>query len=126
MEKVQIFTPDAPTPIGPYSQAVKVGGTLYLSGQLGIDMSTGSLAPLIEEQTEFALRHLGAILSSEGLSYDNVVKTTVFLNSFGDFAAMNEVYQSFFKDGIPPARSCVEVEDLPKSALVEIEAVAVY
>lgn len=125
-EKKQVFTEAAPKPIGPYSQAVKAGGALYVSGQLGVDMATGNLAPIVQEQAALALKNLGAILESEGLSYSNVVKTTVFLASLEDFTAVNEVYASFFTGSAPPARSCVEVSKLPKGALVEIEAVAVY
>ncbi|SDN00831.1 Rid family detoxifying hydrolase [Acetanaerobacterium elongatum] len=125
-EKKQVFTEAAPKPIGPYSQAVKAGGALYVSGQLGVDRTTGELAPDVREQAALALKNLGAILESEKLSCSSVVKTTVFLASLEDFAAVNEVYASFFTGSTPPARSCVQVSKLPKGALVEIEAVAVY
>ncbi len=125
-DKSVVFTPDAPAPIGPYSQAIKVGGMLFVSGQLGVNPATGELAPTVEEQAELALKNLSAILKSEGLSLANVVKTTVFLDRMDDFAAVNSVYASFFNTDAPPARSCVSVEQLPKYALVEIEAIAVY
>ncbi len=124
--KVAVICKDAPSPIGPYSQAVKAGGMLYISGQLGIDPATGELPKRVEQQTELALGYIRAILASEGLTPSSVVKTTVFLDKFEDFAAMNGVYANFFNDGAAPARSCVAVEQLPKNALVEIEAIAVY
>ena len=126
MDKKIVFTANAPAPIGPYSQAVKCGNMLFISGQLGTDPATNQLAPFAEEQTEQALRNMQAILASEGLTMDNVVKTTVFLDNFGDFDTMNTVYANFFTSGSAPARSCVEVEELPKGALVEIEAIACF
>ncbi len=124
--KYAILCDNAPSPIGPYSQAIKANGMLFVSGQLGIDITTGELAPLVEEQTELAIKNISAILESEGLTLANVVKATVFLDRMDDFAAVNTVYGKYFGADIPPARSCVSVEQLPKNAQVEIEVIAVY
>ena len=110
--------------VGPYSQAVEVGGTLYVSGQLPIDASTGRMAEGIEAQTRQSLVNLGHILREAGYGYGDVAKTTVLLQSIGDFAAMNVVYAEFFTADMP-ARMCYEVAALPMGALVEIDAVAV-
>ncbi len=122
--KEVISTANAPAAIGPYSQAVKAGQTLYISGQLPIDPATGTFAAgNIKGQTEQSLRNLGAILEQAGYSFGDVVKTTVLLTDIADFAPMNEVYAKFF-EGECPARAAFAVRDLPKGALVEIEAVA--
>ncbi|PKM98794.1 MAG: reactive intermediate/imine deaminase [Elusimicrobia bacterium HGW-Elusimicrobia-3] len=119
-----ISTPNAPAAIGPYSQAVEAGGLIFISGQLPVDPATGAMAPAeIKAQTEAVIKNLESILKSEGLSLENVLKTTVFMADLGQFAAMNEVYGRFFAAN-PPARATVEVKALPKAALVEIEAVA--
>lgn len=123
MKKI-ISTKNAPAAIGPYSQAVEAGGLVFISGQLPIDPATGNMAPAgIETQTEAVIKNLEAILKSEGLSLENVLKTTVFMADLGQFARMNEVYGRFFANN-PPARATVEVKALPKAALVEIEAIA--
>jgi 2-iminobutanoate/2-iminopropanoate deaminase len=110
--------------VGPYSQAVWAGDLLYCAGQIPLDPSTGNLvAGGIVEQTERVLANIKALLESQSLSFANVVKTTVFLQDMGHFAAMNEVYARSFSSA-PPARSTVEVARLPKDALVEIEVVA--
>ncbi|CAF1136509.1 unnamed protein product [Rotaria sordida] len=110
---------------GPYSQAVQVGQTLYLSGALGLDPKTGQFAgDTVKEQARQSLKNLGEVLKAAGASYKNVVKTNVFLKDMNDFAAMNEVYAEIFTDR-HPARSTVEVAALPKNAKVEIEAIAV-
>lgn len=122
-----IATADAPAAIGPYSQAIRVGDTLYTSGQIPIDPKTGEMvAGGITEQTERVLANLKAVLAAAGVSVEHVVKTTVFLKNMGDFAAMNEVYaKTFAAHGVtPPARSTVEVAALPKGSLVEIECIA--
>ncbi len=125
MKKI-INTANAPSAIGPYSQAVKAGDVLFISGQLPIDPKTGEFAgDDVSTQTKQALENMKAILKSEGLSMANVVKTTVLLKNIGDFVAMNEVYATFF-DSDFPARAAYEVAALPKAALVEIEAVAYY
>ncbi len=120
-----IRTDKAPAAIGPYSQGIVVGGTLlYTAGQLPMDPKTGQIVGEdTAAQTRQALTNLQAILEAAGSSLNQVVKTTVFLQSMNDFAAMNEVYAQFFAEN-PPARSAVEVAKLPKGARVEIEAVA--
>ena len=120
-----ISTSNAPAAIGPYSQAVDSGaGLVFLSGQLPIDPATGAFPEGgIQAQTRQSLRNVQAILAAAGLSLANVVKTTVFLADMGDFAAMNEVYASFFAEPFP-ARSAVAVKSVPKGALVEIECIA--
>ncbi len=124
MKKI-ISTNKAPAAIGPYSQAVEAGGLLFISGQLPVDPATGNLAPAgIEVQTETVIKNLTAILASEGLGLDHIVKTTVYLADLSQFAEMNGVYGKFFAKN-SPARATVEVKALPKSALVEIEAIAV-
>ena len=122
MRKV-IFTEKAPAPIGPYVQAVQVDNTLYISGQLGIDMETGEMGDCVVCQTRNSLKNMVAILEDAGMTTDNIVKTTIFLDDMGNFGAVNEVYAQFFGEAFP-ARSCVQVAALPKAAKVEIEAVA--
>lgn len=120
-----INTKNAPAAIGPYSQAIEVNGFVYTSGQLPIDPATGEFAGNdIKSQAEQSLKNVKAILEEAGLTMKNVVKTTVFLADMADFAAMNEVYSTFFSEPYP-ARSAVAVKTLPKGALVEIECVAV-
>ena len=119
-----ISTPNAPAAIGPYSQAILVGDTLYASGQLGIDPTTGDFPEGVTAQTEQSFRNIHAILEAAGLSIDDVVKTTCFLADMGDFAAMNAVYERQFT-GSYPARSAVAVKTLPKGGLVEIEIIAI-
>ncbi len=126
MEKTVIRTDAAPAPFqgAPYSQAIRVGDLVFVAGQIGVAPGAApGLAAEIGAQTAQALRNLGAILEASGSSFDRLVKTTVFLASFDDFAAMNDVYAQFVGDR-PPARSTVEVSRLPSGALVEIEAVA--
>ncbi len=121
-EKKQIHTDKAPAAIGPYSQAINVGPFLYTSGQLGID-GTGEITGDVKQQTKQALENLKAILEEGGSSMCKVIKTTVFLADMNDFAAVNEVYASYFCEPYP-ARSAYQVAKLPKGGLVEIEAVA--
>ncbi len=123
MKKV-IASPLAPKAVGPYSQAIEANNTLYVSGQLPIDGSTGKMAEGIEAQTRQSLDNLGHILREAGMDYSNVVKTTVLLDNIADFAAMNAVYATYFSSEMP-ARMCYEVAKLPMGALVEIDAVAV-
>jgi 2-iminobutanoate/2-iminopropanoate deaminase len=123
--KKSIATSKAPAAIGPYSQAVLAGDTLYISGQLPIDPATGAFAAQdIAGQTDQSLKNIGAILAQAGFTFSDVVKTTVLLSDIGDFTAMNEVYGKFFPEPCP-ARAAFAVKALPKGALVEIEAVAV-
>ena len=119
-----ISTANAPAAIGPYSQAIKVGELVFVSGQLPIDPATGAFAEGgIKELTRQSLTNMKAILEEAGTSMANVVKTTVFLADMNDFAAMNEVYAEFFAAPFP-ARSAVAIKTLPKGALVEIECIA--
>ena len=117
----RIVSDKAPAALGPYVQAVDTGSTVYCSGQLGLDPATGVLPEGVVEQTHQSLKNLQAVLAEAGLTLDDVVKTTVFVQDLGDFAAVNEVYAQYFHSY--PARSCVEVSSLPKGALFEVEAV---
>jgi 2-iminobutanoate/2-iminopropanoate deaminase len=123
-ERTQIATNDAPAAIGPYSQAIAAGDLVFCSGQIPLDPATGALVDGdVDAQTRRALENLRAVLTAAGSSLDAIVKTTVFLVSMSDFAAMNEVYKDFFT-GEPPARSTIAVAELPRGARVEIEAIA--
>ena len=123
MKKV-IATADAPKAVGPYSQAIEVNGTLYVSGQIPVVPADGSVPQTIEEQTRQSLKNVGAILAEAGMTYDNVVKTTVLLDDIANFKAMNEVYAELFTQD-KPARACYQVAALPLGVKVEIEAIAV-
>jgi 2-iminobutanoate/2-iminopropanoate deaminase len=119
-----IHTDNAPKAIGPYSQAVKSGNMLFVSGQIPIDPKTGELSSgSISEQTKLVLTNIGEILKAAGYGYENVVKTTCLLANISDFADMNKVYAEYFKEN-PPARSAFAVKDLPKGARLEIEVMA--
>jgi len=120
-----VLTDRGPKPIGPYSQAIKANGFVYVSGQIALDPKTGGfLGADVAAQTERVLENLKAILEASGAPLNHVVKTTVYLKNMDDFAAMNEVYARYFTLS-PPARSTVQVARLPKDALVEIDVVAV-
>lgn len=123
MKKV-IATTEAPAAVGPYSQAVEAGGTLYISGQLPIDPVTKSMPDGVKAQTEQSLKNIAAILEKAGYTKNDVVKSTVLLQNIADFGAMNEVYAAFYTEN-PPARVAYEVAALPLGALVEIETIAV-
>lgn len=123
MAKEIISTAKAPAAIGPYVQAVKNNGIVFLSGQLGFDMADGSIPDRVEEQAANSLKNLEAILHAAGTDKSRVLKTTIFLTDMNDFAKVNEVYAAFF-EGANPARSCVAVAALPKGAKVEIECMA--
>ncbi len=124
MSKKAISTKEAPSAIGPYNQAVEVNGFIYTSGVLPMDKVTGEICGGdVISQTKLILENLKAILQAEGLTLDDVVKTTVFMTDLSSFADMNEVYAEFFK-GFHPARSTIQVVALPKGALLEIEAIA--
>jgi 2-iminobutanoate/2-iminopropanoate deaminase len=125
--KKVISTPNAPEAIGPYSQGIKVGKTVYLAGQIAIDPKTKQLmaAASIEDQTRLVLDNIKAVLAADGLTMDHVVSTTVFLKDLNEFAKMNDVYATFFKSA-PPARATVEVARLPRDVKVEISAIAVH
>lgn len=118
-----ICSKNAPAALGPYSQAVKAGNILFLSGQLGINPATGELAQGVEAQTRQALENLKAVLAEAGATPANVCKTTVFLTDINDFQAVNAIYAQTFATE-PPARSCVQIAALPKGACVEIELIA--
>lgn len=124
MEKTIINAKNAPAAVGPYVHAVKAGDFVFTSGQIGLIPETGVLAEGIVDQTEQVLKNLGAVLAEAGLSYSDVIKTTVFVDNMGDFGTVNEIYAKYFT-GEAPARSCVEVASLPKGALIEIEVIAV-
>ena len=124
MNHQTITAAGAPAAVGPYCHAKLCGDTLYCSGQLGLIPETGELAQGVEAQAKQALENLGAVLQAAGMTYTNVVKTSVFLANIGDFAAINEVYATYFAEN-PPARSCVQAGALPKGGLFEIEAIAV-
>jgi 2-iminobutanoate/2-iminopropanoate deaminase len=124
--KKVIATPTAPNAIGPYSQAIRAGKTLYLAGQIAIDPKTNQVMSnaTIEEQTRRVLDNLSAVLAAEGLTMDHVVTTTVFLKDLNDFEKMNGVYATYFKNA-PPARATIEVARIPRDVKVEISAMAV-
>lgn len=124
MSKHVIITPNAPSPVGPYSQAIRAGNLIFVAGQIPLDPASGKMPEGITEQTRQVLRNIAAVLEAAGASMADVVKTTVYMKDLGEFAAMNQVYASFFRES-PPARATVEVARLPKDARVEIEAIAV-
>lgn len=119
MKKV-IFTPDAPTPIGPYSQALLVGDTLYMSGQIALDtVSNKIIKGTIKEETKAVMENMSAVLKAAGMTFDNVVKVTIFLTDMNNFVHVNEVYASYFTKDFP-ARATIQASKLPKDANVEI------
>lgn len=122
MDKHVIASENAPAALGPYSAGIAAGNLAFLSGQLGLDPATGELADGVVAQAEQALKNVEALLTAAGATFDNVVKTTVFLADIADFNAVNEVYGSRFTEPFP-ARSAVQVGALPKGALVEIECI---
>jgi 2-iminobutanoate/2-iminopropanoate deaminase len=125
MDRNVIKTTYAPAAVGPYSQAIKTGDMVFVSGQIPLDPKTGEIvAGDVQDQTRQALNNLKAVLVASGASLSNVVKTTVFITDMGQFAAVNEIYSEFFAAD-PPARSCVQVGALPRGAEVEVEAIAV-
>ena len=124
MKKKALLSDKAPKAIGPYSQGVAAGDFMFMSGQIPLDPATGDMVGGgIEAQTRRVLDNLKAVLESQGLDMDSVVKTTIFLADMGDFAKVNEIYGSYFGE-IPPARSTIQVGALPKNARIEIEAIA--
>ena len=119
----KVYTKNAPDAIGPYSQAVKINGLVFTSGQIAINPQSGNVeAVTIEEQTEQVMKNLGAVLEAAGSSFEKAVKTTCFLKNMSDFAAFNEIYGKHFTS--KPARSCVAAAELPKGVLVEVEVIA--
>jgi 2-iminobutanoate/2-iminopropanoate deaminase len=124
MEKKPIQTSEAPSAIGPYSQAIRIGDFLYTSGQIALNPKTMEMQNgEIEEETEWVLNHIEAILKADGLNLAHVAKTTVYLTDLNEFSRMNQVYEKFFEK-TKPARACVQVAALPKGAKVEIDAIA--
>ena len=125
MNKEVISTNNAPAAVGPYSQAIKVGDTLYTSGQIALDPATGAMAASdVTGQAEQVMKNLSAVLTAAGYTFEDAVKTTCFLADMNDFAAFNAVYEKYFVS--KPARSCVAAAALPKGALVEVEVIAIH
>ena len=120
----RVNTDKAPAAIGPYSQAVEHNGVLYVSGQIPINPENGELLIGIKEETHQVMKNLKAILENKGLSFDEVIKTTIFLKDMADFAVVNEIYGSYFTEGNYPARETVQVAKLPKDVSVEISLIA--
>lgn len=120
----EIKTNDAPAAIGPYSQGVAVGELIYTSGQIPVNPADGSIPDSITEQAVQSLENLKAVLYAAGVTMNDVVKTTVFIRDMGSFSQVNEVYARYFTGDVLPARSCVEVSQLPKGVLIEVEAIA--
>jgi len=124
MKKI-IKTNEAPEPIGPYNQAIEAGEFIFLSGQIGIDVDSGELMnENIEDETNQVMRNIESVLKASNRTFDNVVKSTIFLKDLNDFTLVNEVYSKYFKNKISPARETVEVARLPKDANVEISVIA--
>jgi len=124
MSKEVVFAGEAPAPIGPYSQAIKTGGLLFVSGQIAIEKSSGQLRTVdIETETRQVMYNLGEILKAAGMTFSNVVKCSIFLRDMGQFSTVNEIYASYFGN-MPPARETVEVSRLPKDVNVEISCIA--
>jgi 2-iminobutanoate/2-iminopropanoate deaminase len=122
--KKNISTPSAPAPIGPYSQAIKTGNLMFVSGQIALHPETGTMTQeSVEAETQQVMENIGAILKAAGMDYTNIVKTTIYLRNMDDFANVNKVYGSFFTSDFP-ARETVQVSRLPKDANVEITVVA--
>ncbi len=123
--KKTIKTSHAPAPIGPYNQAILHGNMLYTSGQIAMDPTTGELVlGTIEEETKLVMENLKAILTEAGMTFENVLKSTIFISDMDNFAAINKVYGAYFNDATAPARETVEVARLPKSVNVEISVIA--
>ena len=125
MHKKIVSTTKAPAPVGPYSQAVWAGNLLFLSGQIAIDPATGNMVlDDIEAETHQVMKNIDAVLKEAGLSFENIVKTSIFLDDMNDFSRVNVVYGSYFNADTAPARECVEVAKLPKGVNVEISVIA--
>ncbi len=123
MSKQPIQTTEAPSAIGPYSQAVQLGDMIYASGQIGLDPETGELVDGLENQTHRVMKNVTAVLKAAGCEINDVVKTLIFMQNMEDFTTVNEIYASYFEEPYP-ARSAVEVARMPKGALVEVEVIA--
>ena len=127
MANTIIYSPDAPAPIGPYSQAIQAGNTVYVSGQIALDAASGQLVGNgdVAAETHQVMRNLQAVLGAAGLTLRDVVKCSIFVKDLGNFSLINEIYGSYFTDDYAPARETVEVSRLPKDVQVEISCVAV-
>ncbi|WP_046744626.1 RidA family protein [Kordia zhangzhouensis] len=126
MAKKIIHTPNAPAPIGPYNQAVLINGTLYTSGQIAIDPNTGDLVQdSIEIETKQVMENMKAVLAAANMTFDHVVKTSIFISDMNNFSKINAVYSEYFNDDNAPARETVEVANLPKFVNVEISMIAI-
>ncbi len=126
MDKYIVSTDNAPSAIGPYSQAVGFANLLFLSGQIPLDPHTGTIVHgSVSDQTERVMKNLKAVLEASNLGFDNVVKSTIYLSNMNDFSLVNEVYGKYFPDN-PPARATIEVSRLPKNAMVEIDMIAAF
>tara|TARA_B110000238_G_scaffold168374_1_gene184819 strand:+ start:385 stop:765 length:381 start_codon:yes stop_codon:yes gene_type:complete len=126
MKKI-IFTKDAPSPIGPYNQAVLSGNTLYISGQIAIDQKTGELIiDSIKQETQLVMENLKAVLKEAGMTFENVIKSTIFISDMNNFSEINNVYASYFNKDTAPARETVEVSRLPKFVNIEISMIASF
>jgi 2-iminobutanoate/2-iminopropanoate deaminase len=123
MTRQAVISEGAPDPVGPYSQGIVIDGFLFCSGQIGLDPATGQLAEGVEAQADRVMRNLSAVLDAAGLTFADVVKTTILLTDMGDFATVNGIYARYVSDP-PPARATFAVAGLPRGALVEIEAIA--
>ena len=124
--KTIITTPNAPAPIGPYNQAVLTGNTLYTSGQIAINPETGELVlEDIKTETKQVMTNLQAVLDAAGMTFENVIKSSIFISNMDDFASINEIYGSYFNDDTAPARETVQVARLPKNVNVEISVIAI-
>jgi len=125
MKKI-IITPNAPAPIGPYNQAVLKGNTLYTSGQIAINPETGELVlESIEQETQQVMRNMKAVLQAADMTFENVVKSSIFITNMDDFVKINDVYGSYFNEASAPARETVQVSKLPKNVNVEISMIAI-
>jgi 2-iminobutanoate/2-iminopropanoate deaminase len=126
MKKI-IFTKGAPSPIGPYNQAVLSGNTLYISGQIAIDQKTGELIiDSIKQETQLVMENLKAVLKEAGMTFENVIKSTIFISDMNNFSEINNVYASYFNKDTAPARETVEVSRLPKFVNIEISMIASF
>ncbi len=125
MKKELVLTPNAPQPIGPYSQAIRAAGFLFCSGQIALDHKTGAVVCAdVEGQIRAVMENVKAVLTAGGSDFERIVKVTIFLKSMSDFPKVNEIYGTYFQGMTPPARSTVEVARLPKDVLVEVEVLA--
>lgn len=120
-----VNSPEAPSPVGPYNQAIKYNGVLYLSGQIAIDQQTGTLKmDTIEEETHQVLKNIGYVLKKAGIGYESIIKCSVFVSDINNYARINKVYAEYFNEDSAPARELVEVANLPKNVNIEISAIA--